>query len=129
MIHVIKQHNKFIAAISADKIFLGNDLIQKLCKIADIGISFFVSQTVIDDTEIIQVKHTQCHFFRHWLRCAQKFFTFIFIWDSGRFIQIHFFLQFPVQGGIAKRPHQVQCSQKNQCQNINRYHFFQNIKL
>ncbi len=113
MIQTGKYGDKFISTISADKIFSRDSDAQLLCKGADVGIPSVVSKIVIDGAQVIKIKYAQgggcCVICRQWL--IQNLFTFIFIWQSGSFIQIDLLLQQTVLGGIMQRFDQLKRNQ------------------
>ena len=89
-----------------------------------------MSQIVIDDPQVIQIKHTDgCTlFFSERGGIAQDLFAFVFVGQACGFIQIDFLSQDPVLCRKAECPKQFHTDQKYQADNICNYNLFKMIQ-
>ena len=89
-----------------------------------------MSQIVIDDSQVVQIKHTDgCTlFFSERCGIAQDLFAFVFVRQPCGFIQIDFLSQDPVLCRIAECPKQFRTNQKYQADNICNYNLFKMIQ-
>lgn len=127
MVHAPQHRQKLIAAIAAHKAGLRHHFSQQLRKGTDVLVSLFMAAVVVDRPQIVQVKraHRQTRSVRAGHRLLQNFFTFIFIRQSGGFVQINLALQNPVLSRIPQRLHQLKSQQKHQADDIRHHDFLQ----
>ena len=119
---------KLISAVSSDEILL-RDCFSKLNgKGADIFVSLIVAKTVVDRTQIVEVKHADRihagNFFSA-VASLQNLFAFIFIRQARRLIEIDFLLQNTVHRRIADGLDQLHADDKHQTDDISYDHLLQ----
>ena len=131
MVQPMQNCNKLIPAVTANKILCRYAFAQLNRKIADIFIAFIMAKGIVDGTQIIQVKYTDCGLFHFFQRFCpiQQLFTLVFIGQAGGFVQVDFALQNAVCRRIAQCLDHFKCNQNDQAQNIHHDNAFQLVQF
>ena len=130
MIHSFKYNKEFITSVTSCKKLPGNCFPKQPRKQANIFITLVVSHIIVDDSQIIQIKYTECDQFflpdRSW--SIKDLFTLILIRKSCCLVQIYLFLKDFVLCRKAECPDQFCSNDQNKAQNIHENYFFQIIQ-
>ena len=130
MVSLLKNRDELISSVPADKVFRIYRKAKLFGKGTDIFVSLVMSQIVVDDSQVIQIKHTDgCTlFFSERCGIAQDLFAFVFVRQPCGFIQIDFLSQDPVLCRKAECPKQFHTDQKYQADNVCNYNLFKMIQ-
>ena len=130
MIHSFKYNKEFISSVTPCKKLLWNCFPKQFRKQANIFIAPVVSHIIVDDSQIIQVKHTECNqfFLSDHSRNIKDLFTLILIRKSCCLVQIYLFLKDFVLCRKAECSDQFCANDQNKTQNIHENYFFQIVQ-